>query len=473
MCKRLLVIDDDASFREVMKFSMEEEGYDVITAEDGEEGLEVFKADPFPVVVTDLRMPGLDGLSLLDKVLKMVPETLVIVITAFGDMETAVKAMKAGAFDFLPKPCDRDHFKLTVRRATEHARLRVEVRELKGQAGSEGKTLIFHSRAMEKLVELTDRVAASDATIIIEGESGTGKELLARRIHRSSPQKDHAFVAVNCGAVPKDLLEDELFGHVRGAFTGADSNRKGRFLQADGGTIFLDEIGELPTELQTRLLRVLQERVIDVVGKDEPVPVNVRVIAATNKNLQKAVKENTFRQDLFFRLNVVPLTIPPLRERPEDIVPLAKYFLKRHSRGLKWSISTTAAYQLETRAWPGNVRELENLCHRVTLLSDEPNLREKHLPGKAAETSVTRISPVSISLPKEGISLVKLEQGIIEACFDHNQRQLFSLLTRIMRHHPSAQYRISRSGTVIHAWQFEGTWLFWSGCNRSSLKQFQ
>lgn len=449
MIKRLLVIDDDASFREVMKFSLEEEGYDVITAENGEEGLEVFKADPFPVVVTDLRMPGLDGMALLEKVLKMVPETLVIVITAFGDMETAVKAMKAGAFDFLPKPCDRDHFKLTVRRASEHAHLRTEVRELKGKTGSEGKTLIFHSRVMEKLIELTDRVAVSNATILIEGESGTGKELIARRIHRSSAQKDHPFVAVNCGAVPKDLLEDELFGHVKGAFTGAASDRKGRFQQADGGTIFLDEIGELPTELQTRLLRVLQERVVDVVGKDEPVPVTVRVIAATNKNLQEAVKENTFRQDLFFRLNVVPIHIPPLRERPEDIVPLAKYFLKKHSHGLDWSISPEAAYKLETRAWPGNVRELENLCQRVTLLSDEPNLQQKHLPGMEADTASARISPVSIALPKEGISLTKLEKAIIETALkmnDYNQTHTAKFL-QVARH--VLIYRIDKYGIEL------------------------
>lgn len=421
MSKRLLVIDDDASFREVMKFSMEEEGYEVMTAEDGEKGLEAFKADPFPVIVTDLCMPGMDGMTLLDKVLKMAPETLVIVITAFGDMETAVKAMKAGAFDFLPKPCDRDHFRLTVRRAIEHARLRTELRELKGRTGSEGKPLIFYSREMEKLVELTDRVAVSDATLLIEGESGTGKELLARRIHRAGRQRDCPFVVVNCAAIPKDLLEDELFGHVKGAFTGAVNDRKGRFLQADGGTIFLDEIAELPAELQTRLLRVLQERVIDVIGKDEPVPVNVRVVAATNKDLRKAVRDNVFRQDLFFRLNVVPLNIPPLRERVEDIVPLAKYFLKKYGRGEQWNITSEAAKQMETRAWPGNVRELENLCQRVTLLSDEPILREEHLPRMEADTEGAGISPVSIMLPKEGISLVKLEQGIIECALKMNR----------------------------------------------------
>lgn len=446
MSKRLLVIDDDASFREVMKFSLEEEAYAVTTAEDGEKGLDVFKADPFPVVVTDLRMPGMDGMTLLEKVLKMVPETLVIVITAFGDMETAVKAMKAGAFDFLPKPCDRDHFKLTVRRAIEHARLRTEVQELKGRTGSEGKPLIFHSRIMEKLIELTDRVAVSDATVLIEGESGTGKELLARRIHRAGYQRDHSFVAVNCGAIPKDLLEDELFGHVKGAFTGAMNDRKGRFQQADGGTIFLDEIAELPAELQTRLLRVLQERVIDVIGKDEPVPVNVRVVAATNKDLQKAVKDNVFRQDLYFRLNVVPLYIPPLRERVEDIVPLAKYFLKKHGRGEQWRITSAAANQLETRAWPGNVRELENLCQRVTLLSDEPILSEEHLPRIEADTESARISPVSIILPKEGISLFKLEQGIIECALkmnSYNQTRTARFL-EIPRH--VLLYRIEKFG---------------------------
>lgn len=420
MSKRMLVIDDDSSFREVMKFSLKEEGYDVTTANDGESGLAAFKANPFPIVVTDLRMPGLDGMSLLDKVLKMIPETLVIVITAFGDMETAVKAMKAGAFDFLPKPCDRDHFKLTVHRAFEHYSLKIEVQELKDYKGSEKKPLIFYSRAMEKLVELTDRVATSDATILIEGESGTGKELLARRVYRASSRSEGTFVAVNCGAIPKDLLEDELFGHIKGAFTGAANDRKGRFKQADGGTIFLDEIGELPAELQTRLLRVLQEMVIDVIGKDQPVPVDVRVIAATNKDLQEAVRDKTFRQDLYFRLNVVPLKIPPLRERPEDIIPLAKYFLKKYSKDKEWSITPSAGHLMETSKWLGNVRELENLCHRVTLLSDEPILRKEHLSVLESDNEGAMISPVSIMLPEEGVSLLDIEKKIIETALGMN-----------------------------------------------------
>ncbi|RJO66688.1 MAG: sigma-54-dependent Fis family transcriptional regulator [Myxococcales bacterium] len=436
MKERILVVDDDASFLEVMAFSLEEEGFEVVTARDGREALEIFTADPLPVVITDLKMPRLDGMGLLERVHKLEPEALVVVITAFGDMEMAVKAMKAGAFDFLPKPCERDHFKLTVRRAFEHVRLKREVAELKDRAGSESKRLVVHSRAMEKVVALADRVAASEATVLIEGESGAGKELLARRIHRRSGRRDKPFVAVNGGAIPKDLLEDELFGHVKGAFTGATGDRKGRFMQADGGTIFLDEIAELSPGLQTRLLRVLQERVVDVVGKDEPLPVDVRVIAATHADLQKAVREGGFRQDLFFRLNVVPLTIPPLRERIDDILPLAKHFLKQHGGGREWKITPEAAARLEAMPWPGNVRELENLCQRATLLCDEAVLSEAYLQSSSDTERGAQVSPASVSLPKEGASLIEIERKIIETALrmnDYNRTRTAKFL-RIPRH---------------------------------------
>ena len=308
---RVLLVDDDESFLEVMAFLLDEEGYEIVRAASGPEAFERLQAGPFAVMVTDLKMPGFDGLTLLRKAHGLDPNLLVIVTTAFGDMATAVAAMKAGAFDFLPKPCDRDHFKLTVRRALEHARLRREVSELRGGGSSEGKSLVFASQTMAELVALAEKVAAADATILIQGESGTGKELLARRIHLSSPRKDGAFVAVNCGAIPRDLLESELFGHAKGAFTGATSDRKGRFVQADKGTLFLDEIDELPLDLQTRLLRVLQEKVLEPVGSERSIVLNVRVLAATNQPLESRVQTGQFRQDLFYRLNVVPLLIPP------------------------------------------------------------------------------------------------------------------------------------------------------------------
>lgn len=433
---RVLLVDDDSSFLEVMAFLLEEEGYEVVRASRGPEALECLQSGPFPVMVTDLKMPGFDGLTLLKKAHGLDPNLLVIVTTAFGDMATAVAAMKAGAFDFLPKPCDRDHFKLTVRRALEHARLRWEIGELRG-GGSEGKTLVFAAQNMAELVAVAERVAAAEATILIQGESGTGKELLARRIHMASPRKSGAFVAVNCGAIPRDLLESELFGHTKGAFTGATGDRKGRFVQADKGTLFLDEIAELPLDLQTRLLRVLQEKVLEPVGSERSIALNVRVLAATNQALEARVKVGQFRQDLYYRLNVVPLLIPPLRERKEDILPLARHFLAKHSGGREWQIPLGTGERLVRMPWPGNVRELENLCQRAALLAEEPVLSEEFLNTNPAPANAQpRLSLDGIELPADGVSLVDLERAILVRALemnDYNQSSTARFL-RIPRH---------------------------------------
>lgn len=434
---RVLLVDDDESFLEVMAFLLEEDGYEVVRAHSGPEAFERLQASAIPVMVTDLKMPGFDGLTLLKKAKGILPNLLAIVTTAFGDMATAVAAMKAGAFDFLPKPCDRDHFKLTVRRALEHARLRWEVSELRGSGSSEGKTLVFAAQSMADVVAMAERVAVADATILIQGESGTGKELLARRIHGVSPRKAGPFVAVNCGAIPRDLLESELFGHAKGAFTGATGDRKGRFLQADKGTLFLDEIAELPLDLQTRLLRVLQEKLLDPVGSERSLPINVRVLAATNQDLELRVNGGQFRQDLFYRLNVVPLRIPPLRERKEDILPLARHFLAKHSGGREWDIPLATAERMVRAPWPGNVRELENLCQRAALLAEEPVLAEEFLaPKPVAAGQATRLSVDSIDLPADGISLVDLERAVLVRALemnDYNQSSTARFL-RIPRH---------------------------------------
>ena len=434
--ERILLVDDDESFLEVMAFVLEEEGYEVVRAQSGPDGFARLQNGPFPVMVTDLKMPGFDGLALLKQARGLDPNLLVIVTTAFGDMATAVAAMKAGAFDFLPKPCDRDHFRLTVRRALEHARLRREVSELRGSGASEGKTLVFAAQNMADLVAMAERVAAADATILIQGESGTGKELLARRIHLASPRKAGPFVAVNCGAIPRDLLESELFGHSKGAFTGATSERKGRFLQADKGTLFLDEIAELPLDLQTRLLRVLQEKVLEPVGSERSFPLNVRVLAATNQALEARVQAGQFRQDLFYRLNVVPLVIPPLRERQADILPLARHFLAKHSGGREWQIPLATAERLVRMPWPGNVRELENLCQRAALLAEEPVLSDEFLQSAPAATAQPRLTLDHIELPVAGISLVDLERAILVRALemnDYNQSSTARFL-RIPRH---------------------------------------
>ncbi len=444
MGRALLLIDDDESFREVMRFHLSEEGYEIDVASDGQEGVRLFQEKLYPVVVTDLKMPKMDGVTLLKEISKRSPTVAVIVITAFGDIDTAVRAMKAGAFDFIPKPTSRDHFKLVVRRAFEHVQLKARVRELEDRKPSGSGEVIYQSSSMERVIALADRVAVSDSTVLLRGESGTGKEIMARRIHLKSLRSDGPFIPVNCAALPKDLLESELFGHVKGAFTGATRDHRGKFQQAATGTIFLDEIGELPAELQPRLLRVLQEHTVDVVGGESAVNVDVRVIAATNRDLQEAVADGEFRQDLFFRLNVVPIEIPPLRQRKEDISLLAAYFIRRHGRGRSLKLTKRLLDALESHRWPGNVRELENVCQRIVLLADSEELGVDQLPDfsslKAGNTGSTgqvgEDGRLTLSIPFEGASLEEIEKQVIIAALeknDYNQSKTARFL-QIPRH---------------------------------------
>ncbi len=443
--QRVLLVDDDVSFLEVMRFMLGEEGLPCDTARDGVDGLRAFEAQLHPVVVTDLKMPRLGGLELLRAIKARAPDTLVIVITAFGDMQTAVEAMKAGAFDFLPKPCDRDHFRLTVRRAAEHWSLRAQVRDLRSRLNSADKDLVVRSGAMARAIALADRVAGSDTTVLVTGESGTGKELVARRIHRRSPRGSGPFVALNCAAIPRDLMESELFGHVKGAFTGAVRDRKGRFEQANGGTIFLDEVGDLPSEIQTRLLRVLQERVVDVVGRNDPVAVDVRVVSATNRDLRKAVEAGDFREDLFFRLAVFPIEIPPLRERREDIEPLVHHFVQQYAPDRPFVIAPELIAKLGTLEWRGNVRELENFCQRIVLLAEDDALTTDLMgPQETSQPGQASVSGSRIELPAQGISLVDLERDVIVRALEmnrFNQTQTAKFL-RIPRH--VLQYRMEK-----------------------------
>ena len=433
---RVLLIDDDESFREVMLFNLQEEGLEVDVARDGHEGLNLFFKKDYQLVITDLKMPGADGMEVLRSIKQRSPEVPVVVITAFGDIATAVQAMKEGAYDFLPKPCERDHFKLVVKKALEHFRLKREVQDLRQQLAGGPPELVFQSRAMEKVVALADKVAAYEATVLILGESGTGKELLARRIHHQSPRARGPFVAINCGAIPRDLLESELFGYRKGAFTGADRDKKGRFELANGGTIFLDEIAELPPELQVKLLRVLQERTIDVLGAEGPRPVDVRIIAATNRDLEKMVKEGAFREDLYFRLNVFPIRIPPLRQRPEDIPVLMRHFLKVYGPGRRWRISPAVMNRLKGLSWRGNVRELENICQRMVLLAEGEEITEELLDYLDLEAPMSNLASTGISLPPEGISLLDIEKEVIIKALEmnnYNQSQTARFL-RIPRH---------------------------------------
>jgi two-component system NtrC family response regulator len=412
---RVLIVDDDDSFREVMQFHLQEDGLEADVAADGPAALAVFDPAAHAVVVTDFKMPKMDGLELLRRVKERSAETPVVVITAFGDIAMAVEAMKAGAFDFIPKPCGKEHFKLTVRKALEHGRLAARVRELEFVVASGARELIFRSPRMAEIVALIDRAAPSAATVLIDGESGVGKELLAQRLHRKSGRRDEPFVAVNCGGLPRDLIESELFGHVRGAFTGAVRDHKGKFEQAREGTLFLDEIAELPLAMQSKLLRAVSERTIDVVGREQPQPVDVRLVAATNQDLAKAVAEGRFRQDLFYRLNVVAVHAPPLRERPEDILPLAEHFLARYRPERPLRLADAAKKALLAQAWPGNVRELENLCQRLAVLAEDDEIGADLLPALAASSGAPAAAAGAdlIKLPAGGVSLADLEKNVI------------------------------------------------------------
>jgi len=410
---RILFIDDDAAGREVALFNLRKAGYEVAAASDGGGGLAAFAASPFDLVITDLKMPGISGMEVLRKLRVRAPEVPVLVITAFGNVETAVAAMKEGAYDFIGKPFHRDQLLLAVSKALERRRLAAENRDLRIRAAGVGREVVCASSAMRRLLELADRVAATDATVLITGESGTGKEVIARRIHVRSPRAEGPFVAVNCAAIPAELLESELFGHARGAFTGAVRDRAGRFRQASGGTLFLDEVAEIPTSLQGKLLRALQEKAVDAVGEDAPVPVDARILAATNCDLSARIREGAFREDLYYRLNVVELNVPPLRERPEDIPPLVESFLAELAPGRDIAIPRVVMEELVRRPWPGNVRELKNACERLVVLcrGDEVSLADLPPPPRVAgEESIPEWPP----LPPDGLSLVDLEKRVIE-----------------------------------------------------------
>jgi DNA-binding NtrC family response regulator len=414
---RILFIDDDAAGREVALFNLRKAGYEVTPAEDGAQGLSAFAASPFDLVITDLKMPGVPGMEVLRKIHAGSPDVPVLVITAFGNVETAVAAMKEGAYDFIGKPFHRDQLLLAVEKALDRRRLATEVRDLRIRATGVGRDVVSVSAAMRRLLEVADRVAATEATVLITGESGTGKEVLARRIHVRSPRAEGPFVAVNCAAIPSELLESELFGHARGAFTGAVRDRAGRFLQASGGTLFLDEVGEIPTGLQGKLLRAVQERVVDAVGADAPVPVDVRILAATNRDLRARIRDGSFREDLYYRLNVVELAVPPLRERPDDIPPLVERFVSEFAAGREIAVPDAVVAELSGRPWPGNVRELRNACERMVILcrGDEVSLDDlPPAPGGPDAGGPEDASAPFPALPPGGLSLVDLEKRVIE-----------------------------------------------------------
>ena len=371
---KILVVDDEEVMRDSCKQILSRQGHHVELAEDGYQGLRLMEEESFDLVILDLKMPGIDGIEVLGKIKESGPETVVVVITGYATVESAVEAMKRGAYDFLPKPFTPEEFRLIVERALEKKRLIMENLYLRQELEirRKSKVIIGKSKVMQEVYELVKRVGPTDSTVLILGDSGTGKELVARAIHYHSLRKNKPFITVDCGALVENLFESELFGHVKGSFTDAVATKHGRFELANGGTLFFDEIGNIGPNVQTKLLRAIQEREITKVGNSKAIKVDVRIIAATNRNLRKAIREETFREDLFYRLSVVPITLPRLRERLEDIPELANYFFKKYNqkRGKNLTgISQRAMKALVEYIWPGNVRELENAIERAVVLA--------------------------------------------------------------------------------------------------------
>jgi DNA-binding NtrC family response regulator len=382
MSTRVLVVDDDLKMRTLVARVLSREGYVVRGAETGQEALELVGTWSPDLMLCDIRMPGMDGMELLGLAHQRRPELPVVMMTGFGSIETAVEAMRAGAFDYFSKPFDLDELLIVVRKAAEHSQLRRELADLRRQV-PRAATLVGKSKAIQNVLDWIARAAPSDATVVIYGKSGTGKELVARAIHRESKRASGPFVPVNCAAIPETLIESELFGHARGAFTGAVREHPGLFVEAEGGTLFLDEIGELPLAMQAKLLRALQDGEIRPVGKSESVKVNTRLVAATNRDLEEDVKNGRFRDDLFYRLSVIPIHLPSLRQRPEDIPLLAVHFLDRFAEGgAPKRLTKEALAALERYDWPGNVRELENIIERACALVAGPQVGLEDLPPK-------------------------------------------------------------------------------------------
>lgn len=426
--KTILLADDDVNLRRVLEFQLTEAGYKVLTAQDGAEALDVFIGNDLDCVVTDLRMPKLSGLELLEKIKAANAEIPVIVITAFGEVETAVTAMKAGAFDYINKPFNRDEILLTLERALNFSETKNENRQLRELVDKEFRldNIIGDSGTMRAVLNVVGRVSRSDAAVLITGESGTGKELVAKGIHFSGKRRDKPFIPINCAAIPESLIEAELFGYKRGSFTGATQDTKGKFETANEGTLFLDEINQMPLPLQPKLLRVLQEQEIVRIGESTPRKIDVRIIAATNQNLEKMVEQGTFREDLYFRLAVVPVSIPPLRTRREDIPLLINHFFKRarEKHGFEnLKMSREVMNALSNYLFPGNVRELENLIERIVVLSDGENLTMQDVPDYITKP-LQIFGNVKFELPAENISLDEVEREIIRyALAMHNGNQ--------------------------------------------------
>ena len=444
---RVLIVDDEPRQVEILRMILDREGFDIETASTAESAAGSMRENPPDVLLTDLKLPGRDGIDLLDQASSIAPNATVIIMTAHGTVDTAVQAMKKGAFDYLTKPLERETVVLAVRRAMEKSRLLGENRELKQQLLDRFalSNIIGDHGAMQDVFRIVLRAAPSNSTVLIYGESGTGKEMIARAIHYNSPRAPRAFNAINCAAIPDPLLESELFGHEKGAFTGAAARKIGIFEQASGSTLFLDEIGDMALATQAKLLRTLQEREIRRVGGAASIPVDVQIVAATNRDLARMMKEGSFREDLYYRLNVVTICLPPLRERATDIPRLVEHFLSKHGGrgGRVGGIAKAALDALLTYRWPGNVRQLESVMESALLMAEGPILRLEDLPGEVRERGTGET--MDIEIPAAGISFEKLERSLLEQALrmGGNVSRAARLLGMTRR---TLQYRLKKFG---------------------------
>ena len=425
---KILIVEDDASLRQVMQVQLHREGYEARTASTAEEAAELLQLDSYQLILTDLHLPGMSGIELLRKVRAEYPGTIVIVMTAFGTVQSAVEAMKAGAYDYITKPVHPYELRTLLSRAIQHEKLLEEVQVLRTCLDQKYgfENIIGSSGPLMYALDLAARVAPSDATVLIQGETGTGKEQIAKAIHFLSPRRDKPFVVISCGAIPRELLESELFGYVKGAFTGAHTHKKGKAELADGGTLLLDEIGEMPLELQVRVMRLIQEREIEKVGGHGSTKIDVRILAATHRDLEAMVKDGTFREDLYYRLLVIPIKVPSLRERGKDIEELVQFFFgkfkTKHNRPDLRLPSDLLPY-FGRYAWPGNVRQLENAVERLVLLGVGPEIGLEDLPVFLKEERASAPS-LAVDLPQEGLSLDEVErQLILKALEKHGGNQ--------------------------------------------------
>ena len=457
--KQVLIVDDEPNLRKILAAQLSRDGYEVMLAEDGEQGLALLKEHHIDLVVTDLKMPKVDGMMLLREALRESPDLPIVMITAHGTVDTAVEALKLGAFDYLTKPFDKDEVRQVVAKALKTRALAQEETTVEAKPDSGARFgIIGQSPGLTDLYAVLERVADSPTTVLITGESGTGKELVARALHEHSTRKDKPFIKVNCAAIPKELIESELFGYERGAFTGAVSSKPGRFELANGGTLFLDEVGEIPVEMQVKLLRALQESEFERVGGIKTIHVDVRLVAATNRDLKKLISQSLFREDLFYRLNVVSIRLPALRERDTDIPLLVEHFLAKFNERLKKQVTgveTDALDILSAYTWPGNIRELENVMERSVLFCDAQKLRVEDLPGELRGSAGPAAAPISGEpSSNEGLPLSS-EGGLKEHVKVAMSRLERDLVSRALKQtsgnvtHAARLLKISRKGLQL------------------------